>query len=72
MDHDIDYRVIITELLKRCRNLAAVRLQVTPDAAQKVQRLVCSRLELSGKRVFVQKKICIRDRQTATSTWAPP
>ena len=55
MDHDIDYREIMTELLKRRRKLAAVRLQVTPEAAPEVQRLLCSRLELSGKRVFVQK-----------------
>ncbi len=31
MDHDIDYREIMTELLKRRRKLAAVRLQITPD-----------------------------------------
>ena len=55
MDHDIDYREIMTELLKRRRKLAAVRLQVTPEAAPEVQRLLCSRLELSSKRVFVQK-----------------
>ena len=55
MDHDIDYREIMTELLKRRRKLAAVRLQVTPEAAPEVQRLLCSRLELSGKRVFAQK-----------------
>ena len=55
MDHDIDYREIMTELLKRRRKLAAVRLQVTPTAAPEVQRLLCSRLELTNKRVFVQK-----------------
>ena len=36
MDHDIDYREIMTELLKRRRKLAAVRLQVTPEAAPEV------------------------------------
>lgn len=30
MDHDIDYREIMTELLRRRRKLAAVRLQITP------------------------------------------
>ena len=30
MDHDIDYREIMADLLKRRRKLAAVRLQVTP------------------------------------------
>ena len=30
MDHDIDYREIMADLLKRRRKLAAVRLQVIP------------------------------------------
>ena len=55
MDHDIDYREIMTELLKRRRKLAAVRLQITPEAAPEVARLLCDRLELTHKRVFVQK-----------------
>ena len=33
MDHDIDYREIMTELLRRRRKLAAVRLQITPAPA---------------------------------------
>ena len=55
MDHDIDYREIMTELLKRRRKLAAVRLQITPAPAPEVERLLCSRLELTHKRVFGQK-----------------
>ncbi len=55
MDHDIDYREIMTELLKRRRKLAAVRLQVTPAPAPEVERLLCDRLELTRKRVFEQK-----------------
>ena len=54
MDHDIDYRKIMADLLKRRRKLAAVRLQVTPTAPQEVARILCSRLELSHKRVFAQ------------------
>ena len=54
MDHDIDYREIMADLLKRRRKLAAVRLQVIPAAPQ-VAQLLCSRLELTHKRVFVQK-----------------
>mgnify|MGYP000421128481 FL=1 len=54
MDHDIDYREIMADLLKRRRKLAAVRLQVTPTAPQEVVRILCSRLELSHKRVFAQ------------------
>ena len=55
MDHDIDYREIMADLLKRRRKLAAVRLQVTPTAPQNVVRLLCGKLELSHKRVFVQE-----------------
>ena len=54
MDHDIDYREIMADLLKRRRKLAAVRLQVTPTAPQEVVRILCSRLELGHKRVFAQ------------------
>lgn len=45
---------IMADLLKRGRKLAAVRLQVTPTAPQEVVRILCSRLELSHKRVFAQ------------------
>ena len=55
MDHDIDYREIMADLLKRRRKLAAVRLQVTPTAPQEILRLLCNKLELSHKRVFAQK-----------------
>lgn len=55
MDHDIDYREIMTELLKRRRKLAAVRLQFTPSAPAEIVRILCSRLELTHKRVFEQK-----------------
>ena len=55
MDHDIDYREIMTELLKRRRKLAAVRLQITPAPAPEVERLLCNRLLLTHKRVFEQK-----------------
>jgi len=40
MDHDIDYREIMTELLRRRRKLAAVRLQITPAPAPEVERLL--------------------------------
>ena len=55
MDHDIDYREIMTDLLKRRRKLAAVRLQVTPTAPQEIVRILCGKLELTHKRVFAQK-----------------
>ena len=55
MDHDIDYREIMTELLKRRRKLAAVRLQVTPAPAPEIVKMLCARLELNHRRVFEQK-----------------
>ena len=55
MDHDIDYREIMTELLKRRRKLAAVRLQVTPAPAPEITKMLCARLELNRRRVFEQK-----------------
>ena len=55
MDHDIDYREIMADLLKRRRKLAAVRLQITPTAPQEIVRILCEKLELTHKRVFVQK-----------------
>ena len=55
MDHDIDYREIMVDLLKRRRKLAAVRLQVTPTAPQEIVRILCDKLELTHKRVFAQK-----------------
>ena len=45
----------MTELLKRRRKLAAVRLQITPAPAPEVERLLCNRLLLTHKRVFEQK-----------------
>ena len=50
MDHDIDYREIMADLLKRRRKLAAVRLQVTPTAPQEIVRILCGKLELTHKR----------------------
>ena len=55
MDHDIDYREIMADLLKRRRKLAAVRLQVMPTAPQEIVRILCGKLELTHKRVFAQK-----------------
>ena len=46
MDHDIDYREIMADLLKRRRKLAA---------PQEIVRILCGKLELTHKRVFAQK-----------------
>ena len=57
MDHDIDYREIMADLLKRRRKLAAVRLQVIPAAPQ-VAQLLCSRLELTHMFLFGLRISC--------------
>ena len=55
MDQDIDYREIMTELLKKRRKLAPVRIQFWPEAPQEIQHFLCQKLILSGKRCFVQQ-----------------
>ena len=56
MDHDIDYREIMADLLKRRRKLAAVRLQVTPPRPRRrILRSSVGELSCSHKRVFAQK-----------------
>lgn len=55
MDHDIDYREIMADLLKRRRKLAAVRLQFAPAASNEIVRRLCGKLELNHKQVFIQK-----------------
>ncbi len=59
MDHDIDYREIMTELLKRRRKLAAVRLQVTPEAARRCS--VCCAAVWSCR---ASESLCRRARWT--------
>ncbi len=55
MDHDIDYREVMTELLKKRRKLAAVRLQFFREAPMEISRLLCTRLMLPEKQCFVQQ-----------------
>ncbi len=53
-DQDLDYRVIMSELLKKRRKLAAVRLQVNSDAGENVIRYLCEKLLLPREQVFPQ------------------
>ncbi len=53
-DHDIDYREIMSDLLKKRRKLAAVRLQVTTHAPSQIVELLCEKLVLPAKQVFEQ------------------
>ena len=54
MDHDIDYREVMAELLKKRRKLAAVRIQFTPEAPEELKKLLCEKLLLPARQCFVQ------------------
>ena len=54
MDHDIDFRDVMSELLKKRRKLAAVRLQFWPDGPQEIVRFLRDKLVVPADRCFVQ------------------
>ncbi len=53
-DQDLDYRVIMGELLKKRRKLAAVRLQVNSTASENAISYLCEKLLLPKEQVFSQ------------------
>lgn len=55
MDHDVDYREVMSELLKKRRKLAAVRIQFFETAPAEIQKLLCGKLILPEHQCFVQK-----------------
>lgn len=54
-DHDIDYRVVMGELLKKRRKLAAVRVQVYGENSAAVQAFLQEKLLLPAEQCVVQK-----------------
>lgn len=54
-DHDIDYREVMSELLKKRRKLAAVRLQFWQDPPQEIVKFLCGKLVLPAQQCFNQK-----------------
>lgn len=54
MDHDIDFRDVMSELLKKRRKLAAVRLQFWPEAPQEIVKFLREKLVVPADRCFVQ------------------
>ena len=54
-DHDIDYRDIMSELLKKRRKLAAVRMQTGTKPPQEIVNLLCEKLMLPHNQVFEQE-----------------
>ncbi len=54
MDHDIDYRSVMTDILKKRRKLAAVRLQFGANAPQSIVDFLCDKLLLPQTHCFTQ------------------
>ena len=54
MDHDIDFRDVMSELLKKRRKLAAVRLQFWPEAPQDIVRFLRDKLMVPADRCIAQ------------------
>ncbi len=54
MDHDIDFRDVMSELLKKRRKLAAIRLQFWPDAPQDIVKFLRDKLVLPADRCYAQ------------------
>ena len=54
MDHDIDFRDVMSELLKKRRKLAAVRLQFWPEAHQEIVKFLRDKLEVPADRCYAQ------------------
>ncbi len=55
LEHDIDYRLIMSELLKKRRKLAAVRLEVSPNAPKVIVSFLQSKLLISQNHTFESK-----------------
>lgn len=54
MDHDIDFRDVMSELLKKRRKLAAVRLQFWPEGPQDIVKFLRDKLVAPADRCYVQ------------------
>lgn len=53
-DQDIDYRQVMSELLKKRRKLAAVRIQFRNHPPQELQQYLCNKLVLPAKQCVTQ------------------
>lgn len=53
-DQDIDYRQVMSELLKKRRKLAAVRIQFWNHPPQEIEQYLCSKLVLPAKQCLPQ------------------
>ena len=54
MDHDIDFRDVMSELLKKRRKLAAVRIQFWPEAPQDIVKFLREKLVVPARPLLYQ------------------
>ncbi len=52
LEHDIDYRLVMSELLKKRRKLAAIRLEISHNPPEEILEFLLKKLELSSLHVF--------------------
>lgn len=53
-DHDVDFRDVMAELLKKRRKLSPVRLEVNAGCGQALALAIAEKLELSPQQIFAQ------------------
>lgn len=54
-DEDVDFRYVMSELLKKRKKLTAVRLELYNSVNVELMKTLCARLELSQEHVFITK-----------------
>jgi polyphosphate kinase len=54
-DRELDFRQNMSVLINKRKRLCPVRLQLSKQVSESLQKELCSRLELSKKQVFVEK-----------------
>lgn len=52
LDHDLDFRQVMEELLKKRKKLSPVRLELSRNISQSTLDYLCENLELSAEQVF--------------------
>ncbi len=55
VDYDLDFRSVMTELLKKRKKLSPVRLEISRNLSDSTLKELCSRLELSDEQIFLTK-----------------
>jgi len=55
VDYDLDFRSIMTELLKKRKKLSPVRLEISRNLSESTRNELCNRLELNSDQIFLTK-----------------